>query len=71
MRHEWTHKHPLDAVESALVDASNSLQESMPDIDRFSIPALPYVLLDQAIDAALRLAQSIIRHDTDPPDPRD
>ena len=58
-------KHPLDAVASALVDASNALQ----DVDEFS--GLDYAHVDEAIDAALRLVQMIIRNDIDPPDPRD
>ena len=54
-------KHPLDAVESALVNASNALDECESD----------YQMVDNAIDNALRLVQAIIRRDIDPPDPRD
>lgn len=59
-------RHPLDAVESALVDASNALQEAWPEHD-----LAVYVALDQSIDAALRLVQAEMRADLDPPDPRD
>jgi hypothetical protein len=60
-------KHPLDAVESALVDASNAMNgvEQEPAQDE------SYQRIDEAIDAALRLVQAEIRADLDPPDSRD
>ena len=69
-----TNKHPLDAVESALVDASNALQDALPDEPKWKIGsgfATRMANLDEAIDAALRLVQAEIRRDLDPPDPRD
>ena len=54
-------KHPLDAVESALVDAGNALYNSEYTLQE----------LDTAIDDALRLVRAEIRVDLDPPDPRD
>ena len=57
--------HPLDRVESALVDASNALQD-VDDIHIFTLPAI-----DAAIDTALGLVQAEIRADRDQHDPRD
>jgi hypothetical protein len=62
-------KHPLDAVESALVDASNALYDSGWDAVHYSQGR--YLDIDNAVDAALRLVQAQIRYDLDPPDPRD
>ena len=60
-------KHPLDAVESALVDASNALN----DVEQEPAQDESYQCIDDAIDAALRMVQAQIRYDLDPPDPRD
>ena len=60
-------KHPLDAVESALVDASNALNNVDDDVAEH----IQYSRIDNAIDDALRLVQAQIRYDLDPPDPRD
>ena len=74
-------KHPLDAVESALVDASNALQDAMPEQSSmklangsrvlFGESAVRYGRIDDAVDEALRLVQAEIRVDLDPPDLRD
>ena len=67
MKHDWTVKHPLDAVESALVDASNALNNVDDDVAEH----IQYSRIDNAIDDALQLVQAQIRADLDPPDPRD
>ena len=59
-------KHPLDAVESALVDASNALQDALTGSDDVALH-----LIDLDIDSVLRKVQAEIRYDLDPPDPRD
>jgi len=58
-------KHPLDAVELALVDASNALS----DMRETNYDGLGRI--DEAIDDVLRLIQARIRADLDPADPRD
>ena len=63
-----TMRHPLDAVESALVDASNALQDA-DGIFPYQWGDIEYI--DHAIDVALRLVQAQIRADLDPSDPRD
>jgi hypothetical protein len=69
----WANKHPLDAVESALVDASNALDEVRSAAEN----SAQYDDADGFIDAALREVQRIIRYDLDPgcppwpADPRD
>ena len=67
MKHEWTNKHPLDAVESALVDASNALNDIRVDHHTRAMTER----MNAAIDEALRLVQADIRRDLNPPDPRD
>ena len=59
-------KHPLDRVESALVDASNELQGVLSDSHDVALH-----LIDLDIDSVLRKVQAAIRYDLDPPDPRD
>ena len=61
-------KHPLDAVESALVDASNALNDVDTDDKQF---ALTLLRIDADIDNTLRFVQATIHRDLDPPDPRD
>jgi hypothetical protein len=55
-------KHPLDAVESALVDASNALQDTL--VEYYDTNSW-LTDIDTAIDAALRLVQAEIRYDSD------
>ena len=62
-------KHPLDTVESALVDASNAFNDMLGDFD--GIPSHRTMEIDDAIDDALRRVQAVIRYDLNPPDPRD
>ena len=67
MGHNWTVKHPLDRVESALVDASNALHDIRVDHHTRAMTER----MNAAIDEALRLVQADIRRDPNPPDSRD
>ena len=64
------YRHPLDRVESALVDASNALDDAIDAMDDYHRGS-ETATIDLHVDAVLREVQAIIRRDLNPSDPRD